>query len=47
MTKLCHIDIHSHGEVQEERLRIEWAKTAEMKADINGLVKNPAGASST
>jgi hypothetical protein len=40
VTKLKHIDIHSHWlrqEVQERKLNIEWLATSEMPAD--GLTK--------
>jgi len=36
ITKLRHVDIHNHWlrqEVQQERLKIEWICTADMKAD--------------
>jgi hypothetical protein len=36
-TKLKHVDIHQHQEVQEDRLNIEWIPTADMPAD--GLTK--------
>ena len=40
VTKLRHVDIHNHWlrqEVQADRLRIEWVRTADMRAD--GLTK--------
>lgn len=36
ITKLRHVDIHNHWlrqEVQQERLKIEWIATDDMKAD--------------